>query len=104
MSIAFAGAAAVDLRLANRGAGGGDSYSIDDTFSDDGSYDTGGFVMLDQKTGRERAPLAAGDLNTAVEIAPGGTQTIRAIFPALRGDTVDVLVSHFGLFRTVPVR
>lgn len=98
------GAAAVDLRLANRGPSGGDSYSIDDTFSNDDGYDASGVVMLDQKTGRESSPMAAGDLNTAVEIAPGGTQRIRAIFPAPRGDAVDVVVPHFGLFRNVPVR
>jgi hypothetical protein len=98
-----AGAAAVDLRLANRGTAGGDTYSIDDTFSDDGSYDTSGVALLDQRTGRQSAPLAAGDVDVGVEIAPGGTQTIRTVFPAPRGDKVDVLVPHFGLFRNVPV-
>lgn len=99
-----AGAAAVDLRLANRGASGGDSYSIDDTFSNDGSYDVSGVVMLDQQTGRESAPIATGDADVAAEIAPGGTQIVRTLFPAPRGDKVDVLVPHFGLFRNVPVR
>jgi hypothetical protein len=98
-----AGAAAVDLRLANRGTAGGGTYSIDDTFSDDGSYDTSGVALLDQRTGRQSAPLAAGDVDVGVEIAPGGTQTIRTVFPAPRGDKVGVLVPHFGLFRNVPV-
>jgi hypothetical protein len=26
------------------------------------------------------------------------------VFPAPRGDKVDILVPHFGLFRNVPVR
>jgi len=99
-----AGAAAVDLRIANRGPSGGDTYSIDDTFSTDGSYDASGVVMLDQKTGRESSPITVDNIDTAVEIAPGGTQTIRTVFPAPRGDRVDVLVPHFGLFRDVPVR
>jgi hypothetical protein len=99
------GAAALDLRLANRGAPGGDSYSIDDTFSNDGNYDVSGVLMLDQKTGRQSAPVAAqAAADVAAEIAPGGTQTIRTVFPAPRGDKVDVFVPHFGLFRNVPVR
>jgi hypothetical protein len=100
-----AGVAALDLRLANSSSAGGDAYSIDDTFSSEGSYNTGGLLMLDQRTGREIAPLQADatDLG-AMQIAPGGTQQIRTVFPAPRGDHVDVLVPHFGLFRDVPVR
>jgi hypothetical protein len=58
--------------------------------------------MLDQRTGRELAPLHADELD--MQIAPGGTQAIQAVFPAPRGDKVDILVPHFGLFRNVPVR
>ena len=98
-----AGAAALDLRLANRGASGGDAYYIEDTFSNDAGYNASGVMMLDQKTGRESSPMAVDSVDTGVEIAPGGTQTIRTLFPAPRGDRVDVLVPHFGLFRNVPV-
>ena len=99
-----AGVAALDLRLANRSPSGSDGYSIDDTFSNDGSYDVSGVVMLDKQTGREIAPMDPSSPDLDIEIAPGGTQTIRTVFPAPRGDKVDVLVPHFGLFRDVPVR
>lgn len=99
-----AGGAAVDLRLANRSASGGDDYWIEDTFSSDGSYDVSGVVMLDQKTGRESAPMRADDVDLDMQIAPGGTQTVRTVFPPPHGERVDVLVPHFGLFRNVPVR
>jgi hypothetical protein len=98
----IAGAATIDLRLANRAPDGGDDYYVEDTFSNEGNYQADGVLMLDQRTGRELAPLQADDLD--MQIAPGGTQAIQALFPAPRGDQVDVLVPHFGLFRNVPVR
>jgi hypothetical protein len=97
--------ASLDLRLANRGPSGSDALSIDDMFSADSSYDIGGVLMLDPQTG---LPIPARDADSVdlglVDLAPGGTQLIRAVFPAPRGETVDVLVPHFGLFRDVPVR
>jgi hypothetical protein len=98
---------ALDLRLANRAPRGGDPYEIDGTFAAEGGYDddVGGVLMLDPKTGRQTSPLGADQVNLGmVEVAPGGTQLVRAVFPAPRGKTVDVLVPHFGLFRDVPVK
>jgi hypothetical protein len=98
--------AAVDLRLANRARAGTDQFSIDDTFSADGySADVGGILLLDSRTGQPLTPLGADEADLGMtEIAPGGTQMIRAAFRAPRGDTADVFVPHFGLFRDVPVR
>ncbi len=97
--------AAVDLRLANRADAGTDTFSIDDTFSADGySADVGGILLLDSRTGQPLTALGAGEADLTTELAPGGTQMIRAAFRAPRGDRADVFVPHFGLFRDVPVR
>ena len=96
--------AALDLRLINRGPRGGDSFSIDDTFSREGSSDLAGVLMVDTNTGHELDPLDR-DLDVPyTELAAGGTQSLRLVFPAPTGSTVDLLVPHFGLFRDVPVR
>jgi hypothetical protein len=97
---------ALDLRLENRAPRGDDPYEIDDTFAVEGSYDydVGGVLMLDPKTGRQTSPIGADQVDLGmVEVAPGGTQLVRAVFRAPRGRTADVLVPHFGLFRDVPV-
>ena len=101
-----AGIASVDLRLANRAPHGGDAFSIGDTFSADGlGYNVGGVLLLDPATGQPMTPLGADEADLGMaEVAPGGTQTIRAVFRAPRGDKADILVPHFGLFRDVPVR
>ena len=38
------------------------------------------------------------------KLAAGGMQSFRLAFPAPTGSRVDLLVTHFGLFRGVPVR
>jgi hypothetical protein len=97
------GVAALDLRLVNRSPRGGRAFSIDDTFSREGSYDLGGVLLIDT-SGHELAPLETDDLNLAfTEVSGGGTQAVRVAFPAPRGSKVDVLVPHFGLFRGVSV-
>jgi len=68
------------------------------------NYDVGGVLMLDPNTGLQTTPLAADSVNLGMmDIEPGGTQLIRAVFPAPEGKTADILVPHFGVFRNVPV-
>jgi hypothetical protein len=97
--------AALDLRLVNRSPRGGQAFSIDDTFSREGSYDLGGVLLVDSSSGHELAPLENDDdLDLGfTEVSGGGTQSLRVAFPAPRGSKVDLLVPHFGLFRGVPV-
>ncbi len=95
--------AALDLRLVNRAPRGGDSFDIDDTFSREGSYDLGGILLIDPRTGHELDPLDD-DVDLAfTEVDGGATQSLRVAFPAPSGATADVLVPHFGLFRAVGV-
>jgi hypothetical protein len=95
--------AALDLRLVNRAPRGGDVFSIGDTFSRAGHYDMGGVLLLDPRTGHELGALEDDVDFGFTEIAGGGSQMLSVSFPAPRGTTADVLVPHFGLFRSVPV-
>jgi hypothetical protein len=96
--------AALHLRLVNRSPRGGQAFSIDDTFSREGSYDLGGVLLVDSSSGHELAPLEDNDLDLGfTEISGGGTQALSVAFPAPHGSKVDLLVPHFGLFRGVPV-
>jgi hypothetical protein len=96
--------AALDLRLINRGPRGGDAFSIDDAFSREGSSDLAGVLMVDTSTGHGFDPLDR-DLEVPyIELAAGGTQSLRLVFPAPKGDRVDLVVPHFGFFRDVTVR
>src|SRR5436305_1291613 len=75
--------AALDLRLANRAPSGSDAFYVNDTFSSEGDYDVGGVLMLDPATGRQTTALAPDHVNLGmIEVGPGGTQLIRAVFPA----------------------
>jgi hypothetical protein len=95
--------AALDLRLVNRDLPGGETFSIDDTFSREGNDDLDGVLLLDPRTGHELTPLDD-DLELGMlDIAPAGSQLLRVGFPAPGGHTADVLVPHFGLFAGVPV-
>jgi hypothetical protein len=97
------GIATLDLRLTNRGPRGADAFAIDDTFSREGLADLRGVLMVDARTGSELDALDR-DLDVDyTEIAGGGTQALRVVFPAPSGSAVDILVPHFGLFRDVPV-
>jgi hypothetical protein len=92
--------AALDLRWINRGSRGGDAFSVGDTFSREGSSDLAGVLMVDTRTGHELDPLDR-DLEVPyTELAAGGTQSLRLVFPAPSGSSVGLLVPHFGLFGT----
>ena len=98
--------AQLELRLTNRAPRGGDSFEVGDTFSRDGySDDLDGVTMIDRETGRQLSPLHddGADLYS-LDVGGGGTQTLSVTYPAPKGDRVDLLVPHFGLFRDVPVR
>src|SRR5690348_15198202 len=76
------GIATLDLRLINRGPRGAEAFSIDDTFSREGMSDMRGVLLVDSASGRELDPLDR-DLDVDfTEVAGGGTQMLRVVFPA----------------------